>query len=55
MTLLGPQATVQQYLNAQLVTSVYHCWLRLSKLEEEFSESVMSVIAPAVKVEDLCR
>ena len=37
-------------MNAQLVTLVYHCWLRLSKLEEEFPESVTSIVGPVVKV-----
>ncbi|KAG8904488.1 hypothetical protein FRB99_001664 [Tulasnella sp. 403] len=47
-SLVGPSTTLQQSLNAQLVSALYNCWLRLSKLEGEYHDSVMNVISPAV-------
>ncbi|KAG8921026.1 hypothetical protein FRC01_000475 [Tulasnella sp. 417] len=48
-SLVGPTATPQQALNAALVSALYHCWLRLSKLGSEYHESVSAIIRPAVQ------
>ncbi|KAG8943050.1 hypothetical protein FRC04_003261 [Tulasnella sp. 424] len=48
-SLVGPTATPQQALNASLVSALYHCWLRLSKLGSEYHESVSVIIRPAVQ------
>ncbi|KAG8988666.1 hypothetical protein FRB90_002602, partial [Tulasnella sp. 427] len=48
-SLVGPTATPQQALNASLVSALYHCWLRLSKLGTEYHESVAAVIRSAAQ------
>lgn len=48
-TLMGPTATPQQVLNGQVTSLLYHCWLRLQKLEEEYPENVTSILSPHVK------
>ncbi|KAG8858013.1 hypothetical protein FRB96_005504 [Tulasnella sp. 330] len=48
-SLLGPGATPQQAVNAQLASALYHCWLRLSKLDGEYHKSVIAVVDPAVQ------
>ncbi|RPD63802.1 hypothetical protein L227DRAFT_542790 [Lentinus tigrinus ALCF2SS1-6] len=45
-SLIGPVATSQQVLNAQLATCIYHCWSRLDRLREEYPEQVMSILEP---------
>ncbi|RPD78344.1 hypothetical protein L226DRAFT_502792 [Lentinus tigrinus ALCF2SS1-7] len=45
-SLIGPVATSQQVLNAQLATCIYHCWSRLDRLREEYPEQVMSILQP---------
>ncbi|KAI0743887.1 Golgi transport complex subunit 5-domain-containing protein [Daedaleopsis nitida] len=47
-SLVGPVATAQQILNAQLATCVYHCWARLDKLREEYPEKVLTILEPAI-------
>ncbi|KAI0356279.1 hypothetical protein OH77DRAFT_1423899 [Trametes cingulata] len=47
-SLIGPVATPQQALNASLATCIYHCWSRLDKLREEYPESVVSILQPAI-------
>jgi len=49
-TLVGPNATIQQLLNASLVTALYHCWLQLSKLPDGYSEGVTKILEPAIMV-----
>ncbi|KAI0769620.1 Golgi transport complex subunit 5-domain-containing protein [Trametes elegans] len=52
-TLIGPVATPQQVLNGSLATCIYHCWSRLDKLREEYPESVISILRPAIiKLDD---
>ncbi|PCH43557.1 hypothetical protein WOLCODRAFT_164540 [Wolfiporia cocos MD-104 SS10] len=41
-TLVGPSATIQQVLNGQLATCLYHCHSRLSKLQDEYPEGVLN-------------
>ena len=50
VNLLGPVATPQQVINGQLATCLYHCWSRLSKLPDEYSESVVKTLAPTISV-----
>jgi len=47
---VGPNATVQQILNASIVNAVYHCWLQLSKLPEGYSEGVTKILDPTIQV-----
>ncbi|TFK25504.1 hypothetical protein FA15DRAFT_639269 [Coprinopsis marcescibilis] len=47
--LLGPSATAQQILNAQLATFVHHVSLRLKRLESEHVEAVFRLIQPSIK------
>ncbi|KIY53032.1 hypothetical protein FISHEDRAFT_63466 [Fistulina hepatica ATCC 64428] len=49
ITLIGPTATPQQVLNAQLVTFLYHCWVGVNKLKEEHVESVFNILSPGVQ------
>ncbi|CAG7854281.1 Conserved oligomeric Golgi complex subunit 5 Short=COG complex subunit 5; AltName: Full=Component of oligomeric Golgi complex 5 [Serendipita indica DSM 11827] len=48
VTLIGPNSTIQQMLNAALVNSVYHCWLQLSKIPDSYSDAVLKILEPAV-------
>jgi len=45
---IGPHATPQQAVNASIATCLYHCWYRLKRLEDEYSESVYVVLSPSV-------
>ncbi|KAI0365669.1 hypothetical protein BV20DRAFT_1099473, partial [Pilatotrama ljubarskyi] len=47
-SVIGPVATPQQVLNGSLATCVYHCWSHLDKLREEYPESVVSILQPAI-------
>ncbi|KAJ7078893.1 Golgi transport complex subunit 5-domain-containing protein [Mycena belliarum] len=49
VTLMGPSATPQQVTNAQLASSLYHCWTRLEKLGDEYAENVVIVIRPSIQ------
>ncbi|KAH9847195.1 Golgi transport complex subunit 5-domain-containing protein [Lenzites betulinus] len=46
-SLLGPVASPQLLLNASLATCVYHAWVRLDKLREEYPEGVIAILLPA--------
>ncbi|KAG8987965.1 hypothetical protein FRB94_007800 [Tulasnella sp. JGI-2019a] len=48
-TLIGPGATTQEAVNAQLTSALYNCWLRLSKLDGEYHKSVVAIVDPAVQ------
>lgn len=48
--LAGPAATAAQIGNAAAATFLYHVWVRVEKLEEEYPEAVYEVLRPAVKV-----
>ncbi|KAI0940406.1 hypothetical protein AcW1_003608 [Taiwanofungus camphoratus] len=48
LTLVGPTATPQQVLNGQLATCLYHCRSRLEKLEDEYSDGVLSTVKPSI-------
>ncbi|ETW80568.1 hypothetical protein HETIRDRAFT_476235 [Heterobasidion irregulare TC 32-1] len=47
--LAGPAATAAQIGNAAAATFLYHVWVRVEKLEEEYPEAVYEVLRPAVK------
>ncbi|THH00792.1 hypothetical protein EW026_g1790 [Hermanssonia centrifuga] len=46
--LVGPSATSQQVINGQLATCLHHCGSRLSKLHEEYPESVLNILNPGL-------
>jgi len=47
-SLVGPTAAPQQTLNAQLVTTLYHCWYRLKQLDREYDKSVITILQPVI-------
>jgi hypothetical protein len=47
-SLAGPAATPQQIANGQVGTCLYHCWERLSKLEEEYADAVFTILQPSI-------
>ncbi|KAI0062836.1 hypothetical protein BV25DRAFT_1824872 [Artomyces pyxidatus] len=49
LSLAGPVATSQLIQNASLATFLYHCWTRLQRLDDEYSDDVCGIIRPAVK------
>ncbi|OJA08043.1 hypothetical protein AZE42_08584 [Rhizopogon vesiculosus] len=49
VTLLGPMATPQQIVNGQVATCLYHCWTKLEKVGEEYTESIAAFVMPGVK------
>ncbi|KAN0090816.1 Golgi transport complex subunit 5 domain containing protein [Tylopilus felleus] len=48
VSLLGPMATPQQVVNAQVAICLHHCWTKLEKLMEEHTESVSTSIRPSI-------
>ena len=51
--MLGPTASPQLMLNAQLVTTLYTCQNRLTKLDDEYSASVYNLFEPVLRVRSL--
>lgn len=49
-TLLGPQATPQQNLNAQMTSFLFHCEGRMVALEKEYPENTAAIFSQGVKV-----
>ncbi|KIP10909.1 hypothetical protein PHLGIDRAFT_115048 [Phlebiopsis gigantea 11061_1 CR5-6] len=49
VSFLGPAATPQQVVNGQVATCMYHCWSRLDKLQDEYSDSVVSILKPGIE------
>ncbi|TFK54291.1 hypothetical protein OE88DRAFT_1654898 [Heliocybe sulcata] len=47
-TLTGPTATPQQSLNGQIISMLYHCWLRLYKLDEEYPDNIIGILKPQI-------
>ncbi|KAF8584833.1 hypothetical protein K439DRAFT_1646830 [Ramaria rubella] len=47
--MIGPTASQQMTLNAQLVIAMYNCWSRLTKLEDEYNTSIYSTFEPAIR------
>jgi conserved oligomeric Golgi complex subunit 5 len=50
VTLIGPTATTQQTMNAQVATCLYHCSARLDQLKDEYSDAVFKILAPSIRV-----
>ena len=48
--MIGPTASGQLVLNAQLVTAMYNCAIRLVKLQDEYNAGVFSIIQPSIRV-----
>jgi len=48
-SLIGPQATAAEILNAQFVSCLYHCSLNLGSLERQFGTKVAEILDPSVK------
>jgi len=49
-SLIGPQATAAQNVNAQFASCLYHCWYNLTFVEGEFPGKVWEILQPSVKV-----
>lgn len=47
-SLIGPQATPAEILNAQFVSCLYHCSINLSHLEPQFGTKVSEILMPSV-------
>ncbi|EIN11737.1 hypothetical protein PUNSTDRAFT_119002 [Punctularia strigosozonata HHB-11173 SS5] len=48
-TLIGPSATPQQTVNAQVATCLYHCSARLEQLQSEYSDTVFKILVPGIQ------
>lgn len=53
-SLIGGSALPQQIGNASLANFMYQLWVRLSKLDEEHSMTVVGIIQPSVQVCRVC-
>jgi hypothetical protein len=51
-SLIGPQATAAENVNAQFASCLYHCWYNLTFVEGEFPGKVWEILKPAVNVSD---
>jgi hypothetical protein len=49
-SLIGPQATAAENVNAQFASCLYHCWYNLTFVEGEFPGKVWEILKPAVNV-----
>nr|ODN79109.1 hypothetical protein L203_06087 [Cryptococcus depauperatus CBS 7841] len=47
-SLIGPNATPAQHVNAQLVGCLYQCWLNLWYVKQEFVGKVWEIINPSI-------
>ncbi|KAI0823334.1 Golgi transport complex subunit 5-domain-containing protein [Trametes gibbosa] len=47
-SLVGPVASPPLSVNASLATCVYHTWVRLDKLWEEYPDSVVTILKPVI-------
>ncbi|KAK8865981.1 hypothetical protein IAR55_001131 [Kwoniella newhampshirensis] len=47
-SLIGPNATPAQVVNAQLVGCLYHCWLNLVYVKQDFVGKVWDTLSPSV-------
>ncbi|WWC86312.1 uncharacterized protein L201_001185 [Kwoniella dendrophila CBS 6074] len=48
-SLIGPNATPTQIVNAQLVGCLYHCWLNVQYVQQDFVGKVWETIRPSVQ------
>ncbi|EJT98396.1 hypothetical protein DACRYDRAFT_96576 [Dacryopinax primogenitus] len=49
-SLQGPGATIQQIGNAQVISTLYQTCVRLRKLQDEFHESVWTIVEPSTRM-----
>ncbi|KAG6832503.1 hypothetical protein H0H87_001428 [Tephrocybe sp. NHM501043] len=49
VTMIGPTATPQQALNAQLASCLYQCWLKLDTLKIDHTETVFDALSPGIQ------
>jgi len=49
-SLIGPQATAAQTVNAQLISCLYNCRLNLLFVEQEFPGKVWQIMSPIIQV-----
>lgn len=49
-SLIGPNATAAQVVNAHLIGCLYHCWLNLVYVKQDFLGKVWDTISPSVDV-----
>ncbi|KIL68918.1 hypothetical protein M378DRAFT_70503 [Amanita muscaria Koide BX008] len=47
-SLIGPAATPQQIINAQITTCLYQCWSKLGSLREEHPDTVFTMLRPSI-------
>ncbi|ADV21425.1 hypothetical protein I305_06443 [Cryptococcus gattii E566] len=47
-SLIGPNATSAQQVNAQLVGCLYHCWLNLAYIEYDHTGKVWEILSPSI-------
>ncbi|WWC66324.1 uncharacterized protein I206_100225 [Kwoniella pini CBS 10737] len=47
-SLIGPNATPAQIVNSQLVGCLYHCWLNVQYVQQDFVGKVWETLSPAV-------
>ncbi|WVO19992.1 uncharacterized protein IAS62_001282 [Cryptococcus decagattii] len=47
-SLIGPNATSAQQVNAQLVGCLYHCWLNLAYIEYDHTGKVWDILSPSI-------
>ncbi|OCF73876.1 hypothetical protein I204_05721 [Kwoniella mangroviensis CBS 8886] len=47
-SLIGPNATPAQVVNAQLVGCLYHCWLNVQYMQQDFVGKVWETLSPSV-------
>ncbi|ORX36009.1 Golgi transport complex subunit 5-domain-containing protein [Kockovaella imperatae] len=48
-SVIGPQATPAQSLNAQLVSCIYHCRYNLLFVQQEFTPNIWQIVLPAIE------
>nr|KIR87103.1 hypothetical protein I308_02795 [Cryptococcus tetragattii IND107] len=47
-SLIGPNATSAQQVNAQLVGCLYHCWLNVAYIEYDHTGKVWDILSPSI-------
>ncbi|OCF41801.1 hypothetical protein I317_04407 [Kwoniella heveanensis CBS 569] len=48
ISLIGPNATPAQVVNGQLVGCLYHCWLNVQYVQQDFVGKVWEILSPSV-------
>ncbi|WVR05941.1 hypothetical protein IAU60_002967 [Kwoniella sp. DSM 27419] len=52
ISLIGPNATAAQAVNGQLVGCLYHCWLNVQYVQQDFVDKVWEILSPSVHLLD---